>query len=92
MSHAILIVEDETILAKNLTKYLQREGFEVAAVASGEQALPMLDSFKPDAVLLDFNLPGMNGLQVLQKIRERDSETMSFWSPATVTCRWRWTP
>jgi DNA-binding NtrC family response regulator len=75
MPHAVLIVEDEVILAKNLTKYLEREGFEVKAVTSGEHALPLLDSFKPDAVLLDFNLPGMNGLQVLAKIRERDRET-----------------
>jgi two-component system response regulator AtoC len=75
MAHAVLIVEDEVILAKNLTKYLEREGFEVKSVTSGEQALPLLDSFKPDAVVLDFNLPGMNGLQVLAKIRERDRDT-----------------
>ncbi|HEX9181551.1 MAG TPA: response regulator, partial [Burkholderiales bacterium] len=75
MAHAVLIVEDELILAKNISKYLEREGFEVKSATSGEQALPLLDSFKPDAVLLDFNLPGMNGLQVLQKIRERDRET-----------------
>jgi DNA-binding NtrC family response regulator len=75
MAHAVLIVEDELILAKNVTKYLEREGFEVKAVTSGEQALPLIDSFKPDAVLLDFNLPGMNGLQVLARIRERDRET-----------------
>jgi len=52
MARAVLIVEDEGILVKNLTRYLEREGFETQAVSSGEQGLPMLDSFRPDAVLL----------------------------------------
>jgi DNA-binding response OmpR family regulator len=74
MARAVLIVEDEGILVKNLTRYLEREGFETQAVSSGEQGLPMLDSFRPDAVLLDYNLPGMNGLEVLRRIRERDPQ------------------
>ncbi len=72
MPRAVLIIEDEVILSKNLAKFLEREGFEAKAVPDGEQGLKMLDSFRPDAVLLDYNLPGMNGLEVLQRIRQRD--------------------
>jgi two-component system, NtrC family, response regulator AtoC len=74
MARAILIIEDEIILAKNLTRFLEREGFEAKAVHNGEDGLALLDNYRPDAILLDYNLPGMNGLQVLQKIRERDHQ------------------
>jgi len=72
MSRAVLIIEDEAILAKNITRYLEREGFEAKAAGTGEDGIALLDSFRPDAILLDYNLPGISGLEVLQKIRARD--------------------
>ena len=70
---SVLIIEDEQVLAKNIGAYLRRYGYEVCIAYSAEAGLLELESFKPDAVLLDFNLPpGMNGLEALTKIRAID--------------------
>jgi DNA-binding NtrC family response regulator len=72
MAHAVLIIEDEAILAKNMKTYLERQDFEAAVAGSGEEGLAKLDAFHPDVVLLDYHLPGMNGLEALARLRERD--------------------
>ena len=72
MPYAVLIVEDEKTLARNITTYLQRNGFEAEAADSAEDGLARLDSFKPDAVLLDLRLPGMDGLAALARFRAAD--------------------
>ncbi len=76
MGYAVLVVEDEATLAKNVALFLQRHGHEVKTVASAEDALQELELFKPNAVVLDFNLPGMNGLELLAKIRAADPQTI----------------
>ena len=77
MSHAVLIIEDEATLAKNMKQYLDRHGFEVRTVASAEDGLKQIDEYKPDVVPLDFHLPGMDGMQALTQIRSRDSQVLS---------------
>ena len=72
MSCAVLIVEDEPALARNIASFLGSCGFEVRSAASGEDALRELESFKPDVILLDFNLPGMNGLKAFEHMRDID--------------------
>ena len=69
MTHAVLIVEDEAVLAKNMCTYLERHGFTVAVAASAEEGLERMASFRPDAVVLDFNLPGIDGIEVCRKLR-----------------------
>ena len=69
---AILIVEDEPTLAKNMRRYLDGAGFDARAVATGEAALKELEAFKPDIVLLDYRLPDTDGLQLLDHIRALD--------------------
>ena len=69
---AILIVEDEPTLARNVKTYLQRSGYDAATADTAERGLDMLDSFKPDAVLLDLRLPGMDGLAALARFRAAD--------------------
>jgi two-component system response regulator AtoC len=69
MGHAVLIIEDEATIAKNINTYLARHGFEVRTAPNAEDGLKQIDVFKPDAVLLDFNLPGMNGLEALSKLK-----------------------
>jgi two-component system, NtrC family, response regulator AtoC len=72
MSHALLIVEDETILAKNIRIYFERAGYDVRAALSAEEGLRQLDLFKPDVVLLDYQLPDMDGLGMLTALRKID--------------------
>ena len=73
MSPAILIVDDETTFAKNIATFLGRNGYHVCRVETAEEGLLKLDAFRPAVVLQDFNLPGMNGLEMLAEIRRRDS-------------------
>lgn len=61
----VLIVEDEEIVRDVLLKVLEKEGYEVDAVEAGEEALKALENQLYDLVLLDLNLPGMHGLNVL---------------------------
>jgi len=74
MNQAILIIEDEATLAKNMRIYLERDGFEVRVVDSAEAGLALLDIFRPDAVILDFNLPGMDGIEAIEQLRARAPE------------------
>ena len=69
MLASVLLIEDEATLAKNICVYLVRCGYEVRVATTAEAGLKELDSFKPDIVLLDFNLPGMNGMEALGHIR-----------------------
>jgi two-component system, NtrC family, response regulator AtoC len=66
---SVLVIEDEPVLAKNIRAYLVRYGYEVRVAMTAEAGLEELEGFKPDIILLDFNLPGMNGLEALERIR-----------------------
>ena len=68
MAKAILVIEDEVVLAKNIAVYLERSGYEVRIAESAEEGLGLLEDFRPDAVVLDFTLPGLDGLQALARI------------------------
>jgi two-component system response regulator AtoC len=69
MSGAVLIIEDEATLAKNIRTYLARAGFDAVVAETAEIGLAELERFKPDVVLMDFNLPGMNGVEALARVR-----------------------
>ncbi len=74
MSHAILIVDDEATLARNLAAYLERNGYTARVAGSGEEGLALFAEFRPDVVLLDHNLPGMSGLDVLERLHGTDNQ------------------
>ncbi|MDQ4094484.1 MAG: MtrAB system response regulator MtrA [Actinomycetota bacterium] len=69
MRARVLVVDDDPALAEMLTIVLRGEGFEPAVVGEGTKALPALRELKPDLVLLDLMLPGMNGIDVCKAIR-----------------------
>src|SRR6516162_2375694 len=66
----ILIVEDEDNARKGYEQLLQRWGYEVVGVPSAEEALAKFSSFQPDSVIADVELPGMNGLALLEQLGE----------------------
>src|SRR2546426_1949357 len=69
----VLIVEDDRSVGSVLQDFLLELGHESELVLSAEGALDRLDQNRPDLILLDFRLPGMNGLDFLQRPRVRDS-------------------
>jgi DNA-binding response OmpR family regulator len=66
----ILIVEDEDVLAKVLQEKFEEENFKVSIAVDGEEVLPMVKKFKPDAILLDIMLPKVDGLEVLESLQD----------------------
>jgi DNA-binding response OmpR family regulator len=69
----ILVVDDEEAVQRMLTFPLEREGYRVVTAADGETALERFASERPDLVLLDVMLPGMDGLEVCRRIRAGSS-------------------
>lgn len=65
----VLVVDDEEEIRKILSNILEKEGFEVITATDGEQAMQKICSDIPDAVLLDVRMPGLNGMEVLKKIK-----------------------
>ncbi len=68
----ILIIDDEILLGRSLSRALSQRGHEASAVGTAEEGLSLLDKLLPDIVLLDMQLPGLSGLEALKKIRETD--------------------
>ncbi len=69
MRPSVLVVEDETALLTLLRYNLEKEGFTVSSAHDGEEALLQLKEAKPDAVLLDWMLPRVSGIEVCRQIR-----------------------
>jgi two-component system response regulator VicR len=69
MSATILVVEDEHAVARGIQYALQQEGYEVTVARSGEEALEVGPGLAPDLVLLDVRLPGIDGFEVLRRLR-----------------------
>src|SRR5262245_55025807 len=70
MKH-VLIVDDEEAVCWALERALGRDGYSVSLAASAEQALASLQRQRPDVVILDVRLPGMDGLTALHYLRQR---------------------
>src|SRR2546426_5620320 len=73
MSGSVLLVEDEENLASLVGAYLEQEGYRVIPVGTGAEALQAIDSEPVRLVVLDLNLPDMDGLDVCRQIRARSS-------------------
>lgn len=72
---SVLVVDDEPIIRTNLAEFLQQEGFAVQTASTGELALEMAARHKFDVVLCDVNLPGLDGIEVLERVAQLSPET-----------------
>lgn len=70
MSKKILIVEDDQILQGLYKERLEIEGLTVIATANGKEGLELVKKERPDMALLDINLPGMSGVDILKSMKE----------------------
>jgi DNA-binding NtrC family response regulator len=75
MSSRILIAEDEAITLKHILSTLEKEGYDVTGVPDGRKALEKIDNELFDILIADIKMPGLSGIELLEKVRERRLET-----------------
>src|ERR1700744_1610089 len=66
---SVLVVDDEPTIAEVVARYLERAGYHTAIAHDGDQALACADRRRPDLVVLDLMLPGVDGLEVMRRLR-----------------------
>ena len=71
----ILYIDDELLVRESLAKYLERCGYEVIQAETGETGVEIFQLQRPDAVLVDLRMPGMGGLEVLERVNRESPET-----------------
>ena len=70
MAKKILIIEDDKFLRELISQKLEIEGYEISEAVDGEKGIKQVEEEKPDLVLLDLILPGIDGFEVLTKMKE----------------------
>ncbi len=76
MERKVLVIDDDASLRRVLEYNLQEEGYEVFTAATGEEGLQAFDKNTPDLVITDMKMPDLDGFQVMQRIKERSSDTL----------------
>ena len=72
LGRSVLVVDDEPTIAHVVSRYLQRAGYVTQVAGDGEEALRLAASRPPDLVVLDLMLPGVDGLEVMRRLHERE--------------------
>jgi two-component system response regulator AtoC len=73
MAGSVLLIDDDVDVLRSIGSYFERLGYEVTRELSGEAGLATFDRLRPEVVILDLRLPGMNGMEVLEELRQRDA-------------------
>lgn len=71
MNEKIMVIEDERKIADAISYALRREGYTVEVVDHGAAAIERINAFRPDAIILDVMLPGMDGYDILKKLQDK---------------------
>jgi len=82
----ILLVDDEVVFTENMTKLLTNRGYRVTSVNSGDNAVGALEKEDFDVIVLDLNMPGMDGITMLKEIKKLGlfSETLILTGHGTI--------
>ena len=75
MKPRILVIDDEAAIRDSLTMVLEYEGYEVIQAATGDEGVKLVERESPDLVFLDIKMPGMDGMEVLQKLKHMVENT-----------------
>src|SRR5262245_13885660 len=70
---SVLVVDDEPTIGEVVSKYLERAGYETRVAADGYEALEAVAQSRPDLIVLDLMLPGLDGLEVMRRVRDRST-------------------
>ena len=73
---SLLVVDDEPTITEVLSRYLERAGYETRVAADGPHALELAGDRRPDLVILDLMLPGLDGLEVMRRLRALDEGSL----------------
>src|SRR5512139_754366 len=71
----ILVVDDEKAFALLVSQILRDEGYRVKLASSGEEAMKILDTYEPDLIISDIKMPGMDGIALMEKVKEKYPDT-----------------
>jgi CheY-like chemotaxis protein len=70
MAKKILIIDDDHLVLKTLSRYLKSCGYEVGAAKDGEEALKMGETSSYDLIIADMRIPGMDGIEIIKRLRQ----------------------
>jgi len=73
MAGRVLVVDDARVIRDLLSDLLEEEGYQVILASNGNEALGLAEKENPQAILLDINMPGINGVEVCKRLREGES-------------------
>ena len=76
MAYSILVIDDESLTLRTISRALREEGFDVFVAMNGEDGLRVLAEEKPDLALVDVVLPGIDGIEVLRQIKKQSTTTI----------------
>jgi DNA-binding response OmpR family regulator len=74
---SVLVVDDEPTITEIVARYLERAGYRTRVAADGVEAIEAAASQRPDLVVLDLMLPGLDGLEVMRRLRDQDPERIA---------------
>jgi DNA-binding NtrC family response regulator len=84
MAGSVLLIDDDVDVLRSIGNYFERLSYEVTRELSGEAGLATFDRLRPEVVILDLRLPGMDGMEVLESLRQRDAAVILLTGEADV--------
>jgi CheY-like chemotaxis protein len=78
MARKLLLADDSITIQKVVELILSEEDFDIQSVSNGEDALAVMDSFLPDIVMADIEMPKVNGYQLCEKIRQNPATVRAY--------------